>query len=78
MSGSATGRVVLTPQQVSIIRRELGTALTQLDALDHLCSIQALASRADEAINAVLYILDLAAASSADDTHAADDQSANS
>jgi hypothetical protein len=43
-----------------------------------LCSVQALASRADEAINAVLYILDFAAASSADDTHAADDQSANS
>jgi hypothetical protein len=77
MTGSVAGRVVLTPQQVSTIRRELGTALTQLDALDHLCSIQALASRADEAINAVLYILDLAAATSTDDTHTAEDPSAN-
>ena len=77
MTEPVPGRVVLTPRQVSTIRRELGISLNQLDALDHLCSIQALATRADEAINTVLYILDLAAASSADDTHPAEDPSAN-
>ena len=57
MSKASTGEVALTPAQVAAIRRELEVALTHLDSLAHLCSIQERAGGAEEAISAVLHIL---------------------
>ena len=53
----ATGDVPLTSAQVAAIRRELEIALTHLESLAHLCSVQERAGGAEEAIGAVLHIL---------------------
>jgi hypothetical protein len=60
MAEDATVQVQLTAEQVETLRRELTSALDQLDALDHLCSVQAIASRLEEAISAALYIIERA------------------
>jgi hypothetical protein len=52
--------VQLSAEQVEALRRELTSALDQLDALDHLCSVRAIADRLEEAICAALYIVDRA------------------
>lgn len=60
MADDAGADVRLTAEQVQTLRRELTAALDQLDALDHLCSVQAIADRLEEAISAALYIVDRA------------------
>lgn len=57
MADVTSRHVQLTPAQVEAVRRELTSALDQLDTLDHLCSIQHIASRIEEAISAALYIV---------------------
>ena len=60
MPEDVRSHVQLTAEQVDTIRRELTTALDQLDALEHLCSVQAIATRVEEAISAALDIVDRA------------------
>jgi hypothetical protein len=60
MPDDVRAHVQLTVEQVDTIRRELTTALDQLDALEHLCSVHAIATRVEEAISAALYIVDRA------------------
>jgi len=62
MAEDVTVPVQLSAEQVEAVRRELTSALDQLDALDHLCSVQAIASRLEEAISAALYIVERAEA----------------
>ena len=57
MDNGDSRHVQLTPAQVETLRRELTAALDQLDTLEHLCSIQHIASRIEEAICAALYIV---------------------
>ena len=60
MGNNGKAHVQLTVDQVAALRRELTTALGELDALEHLCSIQVIATRLKEAISAALYILERA------------------
>ena len=46
--------VRLSAEQVVALRRELPMALDQLDALEHLCSVQGIANRLQDAISAAL------------------------
>ena len=62
MADDVSVPVQLTAEQVEALRRELTSALDQLDALDHLCSVQAIADRLEEAISAALYIIERAPA----------------
>lgn len=60
MAEGAPPYVQLSAEQVETLRRELTAALDQLDALDHLCSVQAIAERLDASISAALYIVEQA------------------
>ena len=60
MTEGVRDAVQLTVEQVAAIRRELTSALDEIEALDHLCSVQAIANRLEEAISAALYIVERA------------------
>ena len=60
MGDDVRRHVQLSAEQVVALRRELTMALDQLDALEHLCSVQVIANRLEEAISAALYVLERA------------------